>query len=43
MKLNPKLVVLGSLLLGLYLNAMSAAPLRVLYFTKSAGYEHSVV
>ncbi len=43
MKLNPKLVVLGSLLLSPYLNTMSAAPLRVLYFTKSSGYEHSVV
>ena len=43
MKLNPKLVVLGAMLLSVCLPAMSAAPLRVLYFTKSSGYEHSVV
>jgi type 1 glutamine amidotransferase len=42
--MNPqsKLLVLGTLLLGLCLN-MSAAPLRVLYFTKSSGYEHSAI
>jgi type 1 glutamine amidotransferase len=33
----------GLLLLGLALPAFSAAPLRVLYFSKSAGWEHSVV
>lgn len=31
------------MLLSLCFSTMSAAPLRVLYFTKSAGYEHSVV
>jgi hypothetical protein len=41
MKFHPILVALGTVLLGLPL--MSAAPLRVLYFTKSSGYEHSVI
>lgn len=41
--MNPqlKLMVLG-LLFGLCLN-LSAAPVRVLYFTKSSGFEHSVI
>ena len=41
MNLNPK-----SLLLGLVLLAgatLSAAPVRVLYFTKSSGFEHSAI
>ena len=42
MKSYPRLIVLG-VLLGLSSAILSAAPLRVLYFTKSAGYEHSVV
>ncbi len=43
MKLVPKATLLGLVTLGLTLTSMHAAPLRVLYFTKSAGYEHSVV
>ena len=39
--LYSKLVALGTLVLGLPL--MSAAPLHVLYFSKSSGFEHSVV
>ena len=39
----PRLFAAGLLLLGLALPAFSAAPLRVLYFSKSAGWEHSVV
>lgn len=42
MKPQSKLMVLGSLLLGLCLN-LSAAPVRVLYFTKSSGFEHSAI
>ncbi len=41
MRLHLKLVALGVALLGLPL--LCAAPLQVLYFTKSAGFEHSVV
>ena len=41
MKTRPKLIVLGLALSGLPF--LSAAPLRVLYFSKSSGYEHSVV
>ena len=37
----PKLVALGMVLLGLPL--MSAAPLHVLFFSKSSGFEHSVI
>jgi type 1 glutamine amidotransferase len=43
MKLRPKSIALAALWLGATLLPMHAAPLRVLYFTKSAGYEHSVV
>jgi len=43
MNLNPKLVSLGLGVLGLAVSTMNAAPVRVLYFTKSSGYEHSVV
>lgn len=42
MKPHSKIAVLGALLLGLCLN-LSAAPVRVLYFTKSSGYEHSAI
>src|SRR5471030_252489 len=42
MKPYPKLFVLGLLLLGFQSSLMSA-PLRVLYFTKSSGYEHSTI
>lgn len=38
-----KKLLLGLTLLGLSLTAAHAAPLRVLYFTKSSGWEHSVV
>ena len=41
MKSYSKLIVLGAVLSGLPF--MSAAPLRVLYFSKSSGFEHSVV
>lgn len=42
--MNPrsKIAVSGALLLGLCLS-LSAAPVRVLYFTKSSGYEHAVI
>jgi len=43
MKLHPRRFLSGLALLGLAAPSLSAAPLRVLYFTKSAGYEHSVV
>ena len=43
MKRFPQLVPLGLGVLGLALSTLSAAPLRILYFTKSAGYEHSVI
>lgn len=43
MKLNPKLLSLGGAVLGLAVATLNAAPLRVLYFTKSAGFEHSVI
>jgi type 1 glutamine amidotransferase len=43
MKSYPKLFALGLLLLGFHSSLMSAAPLRVLYFTKSSGYEHSAI
>jgi type 1 glutamine amidotransferase len=39
----PKVIAAGLLLLGLSASALAAAPLRVLYFTKSSGYEHSVI
>ncbi|MEO6001557.1 MAG: ThuA domain-containing protein [Opitutus sp.] len=39
----PKFLSLGFALLSLAASALSAAPIRVLYFTKSAGYEHSVI
>ncbi len=42
MKPQSKLIVLGALLLGLCL-PLSAAPVRVLYFSKSSGWEHSTV
>lgn len=41
MKSYSKLIVLGAVLSGLPL--LSAAPLHVLYFSKSSGFEHSVV
>jgi type 1 glutamine amidotransferase len=39
----PSMFLLGLMGLGAMINLRAAAPLRVLYFTKSAGYEHSVV
>ncbi len=39
----PPTFLLGLMWLGAMINLQAAAPLRVLYFTKSAGYEHSVV
>ncbi len=42
MKPQSKLIALGALLLGLCLS-LSAAPVRVLYFSKSSGWEHSTV
>ena len=38
-----KKILSGLLLLALLGSAVSAAPLRVLYFSKSSGWEHSVV
>lgn len=44
MNLSPKhLVATGLALAALAVSTMNAAPLRVLYFSKSAGFEHSVV
>jgi type 1 glutamine amidotransferase len=43
MKSYPQVITAGLWLLGLALPMLSAAPLRVLYFSKSSGYEHSVV
>ncbi|HWA84636.1 MAG TPA: ThuA domain-containing protein [Opitutus sp.] len=43
MNLRPKPLLIGLALLGLAFANSPAAPLRILYFTKSAGYEHSVV
>jgi len=43
MNLPRMLLTAGAVLLGLAANVLSAAPLRLLYFTKSAGFEHSVI
>jgi type 1 glutamine amidotransferase len=43
MKSYPKMIAAGLLMLGLSLPILSAAPLRVLYFTKSSGWEHSAI
>jgi type 1 glutamine amidotransferase len=43
MNLTPKFFSLGLAVLGFACTSLSAAPLRVLYFTKSAGFEHSVI
>lgn len=43
MKALPRLWSLALLSLSLGTGALHAAPLRVLYFTKSSGFEHSVV
>lgn len=43
MNLTPKILLAGLAVLGFAAASLSAAPLRVLYFTKSAGYEHSVI
>jgi len=44
MNLTPKsLLSIGLAVLGFAATSLGAAPLRVLYFTKSAGYEHSVI
>lgn len=43
MNLRTGLLSLGLGLLGPALAGLNAAPLRILYFTKSAGYEHSVI
>ena len=43
MKSYPKMIAAGLLLLGLFFSSLSAAPLRVLYFTKSSGWEHSAI
>lgn len=42
MRLTPGLISRLALF-GLAISTLGAAPLRVLYFTKSAGYEHSVI
>lgn len=43
MNLHPKILFVGALALASAYTAFCAEPLRVLYFTKSSGYEHSVV
>ncbi|WP_438482777.1 ThuA domain-containing protein [Oleiharenicola lentus] len=43
MKLYPKLLVAGLVAFGMAVSAFAATPLRVLYFTKSSGFEHSVI
>lgn len=43
MKSYPKIFAAGLLTLALSLPLISAEPLRVLYFTKSAGWEHSAI
>lgn len=43
MNCYPKLISLGAAVLGLATMTMNAAPVRVLYFSKSSGFEHSVV
>lgn len=43
MNVYPRLVSLGVAVLGFAAVSLSAAPLRVLYFTKSSGFEHSVI
>ena len=43
MNLTPKFISVSLAVLGLACTSLGAAPLRVLYFTKSAGYEHSVI
>ena len=43
MNLTPKILSIGLAVLGFATTCLSAAPLRVLYFTKSSGYEHSVI
>lgn len=43
MNLNPKSLLLGLGLALLAGSTLSAAPVRVLYFTKSSGYEHSAI
>lgn len=43
MNFIPKFLSLGVALLGLAVSSTNAAPLRVLYFSKSSGFEHSVV
>lgn len=43
MKLYPKFLLAGALALASAGSGFCAEPLRVLYFTKSAGFEHSVV
>ncbi|HVZ63362.1 MAG TPA: ThuA domain-containing protein [Lacunisphaera sp.] len=43
MKLPRTSLTIGLALLGLGAANLSAAPLRLLYFTKSAGFEHSVI
>ena len=43
MKTYPQMFAVGVLLLGLAQPVLSATPLRVLYFSKSSGFEHSVV
>lgn len=41
MNLNPKSLLIGLALMTI--STLSAAPVRVLYFTKSSGYEHSAI
>jgi type 1 glutamine amidotransferase len=43
MKSYPRLFVLGLVLLGVTAVQLCAAPLRVLFFSKSSGWEHSAV
>ena len=39
----PKILTFGAILLGSIASNLTAAPVRVLYFSKSSGYEHSAV
>lgn len=43
MNFYPRLFSLGAAVLGFAAVSLSGAPLRVLYFTKSSGFEHSVI
>ncbi|MEO7600121.1 MAG: ThuA domain-containing protein [Opitutus sp.] len=43
MNFIPKFLSVGAILLGLIVSDLAGAPVRVLYFSKSAGFEHSAV